>query len=41
MKSKSREYEYLTPEVIVVEIDVERGFQASLEDPYEKETLEW
>jgi len=41
MKTVHHEKEYLVPEVEVLEIEAEHGFAASLEDPYERDVLEW
>lgn len=34
-------YEYETPELYLIEFEVEKGFANSLEDPNENEEMDW
>lgn len=34
-------YEYESPELYLIEFEVERGFANSLEDPTENEEMDW
>ena len=38
---KNNMYSYLTPEVEIVEMNVEYGFAISIEDPVEKPEQDW
>ena len=38
---KQTKEQYLTPEVMVLDIRVEAGFTTSLQDPFEEDPMEW
>ena len=37
----TNEIDYIAPELYLVAVEVERGYQNSLEDPFEKDEIIW